>query len=367
VDADIAALEAAAAAIEPERRERFRCDGCRDWIEPGSPFKERVCDGLQFCASCWNGAADNEGGPPSEMRDGEWEFAPMVRVDARKVGRILVRLRALTAELNREGQELAAVSIALGRLVTPPPGEAFEEALAMVPEGTAREWLLAARTKLAEAQRARREERAAAVDEAARVADLESMERCEMCRSTEQRLQRIRERLRGGLSDEEREVTEEAEREVREVMNCANAAQQAADAIADEIRSAWRRTMSVPEWLERLYAMSADAQRGSAVDQVMHDFLGWREAGATATIDAVLAAADPAKLMVEVQLALLMETFSGRRLFPSRRGFFARVDARLAETEPEERHAGLLRGLEGETEAQERIFAEVVGKAEASR
>ncbi len=126
----------------------------------------------------------------------------------------------------------------------------------------------------------------------------------------------------------------------------ADAAASAARSIASRIRSASRRKLDTGTWLELLYTWSADRKRSPAVEAVLDDFGEWLKAREPSPIDAVLAVADPSRLMVEVSLALLMESFRARHVLPSRAGFFARMDAYLERNESAERREGLLHGLE---------------------
>ena len=100
----------------------------------------------------------------------------------------------------------------------------------------------------------------------------------------------------------------------------------------------------VGRWLDHLYRLSGNRKRGPAVDltlDALDDLLFLKQA---ARCDEILRTADVDRLMVEVLLAILMETFRARSALRERDGFYQRVEERLRRERPQKVDA-LLRGL----------------------
>jgi hypothetical protein len=92
---------------------------------------------------------------------------------------------------------------------------------------------------------------------------------------------------------------------------------------------------SVARWLDRLYRLCDDRKRGPAVDLVLDAFDDLLFLQDTARCDEILRTADVERLMSEVLLAILMETFRARSALGERDGFYGRVEERLTRERPE--------------------------------
>jgi hypothetical protein len=101
---------------------------------------------------------------------------------------------------------------------------------------------------------------------------------------------------------------------------------------------------SVPRWLDRLYRLCDDKKRGPAVDLVLDAFDDLLLLQDTARCDEILRTVDVERLMVEVLLAILMETFRARSMLTERAGLYRRVEERLTRERPE-KVAALLAGM----------------------
>lgn len=100
----------------------------------------------------------------------------------------------------------------------------------------------------------------------------------------------------------------------------------------------------VARWLGHLYRLCKEGKRGPAVDQVLDGIDELLLLRNTSRCDEILKAAEVDRLMVEVLLALLMETFRARSVLMERDGFYDRVEDRLRRERPNKVEA-LLRGL----------------------
>jgi len=95
------------------------------------------------------------------------------------------------------------------------------------------------------------------------------------------------------------------------------------------------RGLPIPEWVERVYALSAEGQIDGAIDLVLDELDELLYARNAACCDEILAAVDVDRLPIEVMLAFLMETHRARHAMPRRVAFFARVERRLTELAPD--------------------------------
>jgi hypothetical protein len=92
---------------------------------------------------------------------------------------------------------------------------------------------------------------------------------------------------------------------------------------------------NVCRWLGHLYRLCDEGKRGPAVDlalDAIDDLLFMQDA---ACCDDILSTADVERLMIEVLLAILMETFRAKSALREREGFYGRVEARLTRERPE--------------------------------
>jgi len=112
----------------------------------------------------------------------------------------------------------------------------------------------------------------------------------------------------------------------------------------DEVDDDRRSAPDPQKWLLQLYRLCADGKRGPAVDLVLYTFDDLLFLRQKERCDEILRTADVDRLMIEVLLALLMETFRARSVLDERQAFFDRVEARLRR-ERAERAEAMLRGL----------------------
>lgn len=101
---------------------------------------------------------------------------------------------------------------------------------------------------------------------------------------------------------------------------------------------------NVGRWLDHLYRLSGDRKRGPAVDLTLADLDDLLFLKDAERCDEILRTADVKRLMVEVLLAILMETFRAKSGLRQRDGFYERVEERLRRERPQKVDA-LLRGL----------------------
>jgi hypothetical protein len=92
----------------------------------------------------------------------------------------------------------------------------------------------------------------------------------------------------------------------------------------------------VARWLGRLYDLCAAGKRGPAVDLVLCDMDELLFLQDERCCNAILKTADVDRLMVEVMLALLMETFRARSKLAEREGLYQRIEEKLKREEPDE-------------------------------
>lgn len=97
-------------------------------------------------------------------------------------------------------------------------------------------------------------------------------------------------------------------------------------------------------WLENLYQLCSAENRGAAVDLVLYTFDDLLYARNVSMCNELLKRVDVDRLLTEVSLAFLMETFRASRALPERVGFYYRVNDKFQKSFPE-RVASLIGSL----------------------
>ncbi len=107
------------------------------------------------------------------------------------------------------------------------------------------------------------------------------------------------------------------------------------DRVAKEVGKSRDPVPNIEKWFEHLYQLCDDNKRGPAVDLVLYTFDDLLFSRKAAKCDRILKLADVDKMLIEVSLAFLMETFRARSALAERDGFYSRIENRLQRESPE--------------------------------
>ncbi|MEO5725939.1 MAG: hypothetical protein ABI134_08200, partial [Byssovorax sp.] len=104
---------------------------------------------------------------------------------------------------------------------------------------------------------------------------------------------------------------------------------------AEEVGKPPVPVLSPEKWLEDLYELCDARKRGPAVDLVLYTFDELLSLHKAAMCNELLKRVDVDRLLIEVSLAFLMETFRTGSALEERDGFYRRLENKLQRESPD--------------------------------